>query len=65
MVSMHEDVEFQLGEQWRDESAEDLLNSLLFALIAVAAIALLWSAATCIANIWTNINSQLTTAGTP
>jgi hypothetical protein len=61
---MHGD-RFQVDEQWRDESAENLLNSLLLALIAVAAITLLWSAAICIANIWGNINSQLTPAVAP
>ena len=46
-----------------DESGQDLVEySLLLAFVALGAIALLSSAGGSIKSIWTNVNSQLTSA---
>jgi Flp pilus assembly pilin Flp len=46
---------------WQEEEGQDLVEySLLMAFIALAAVALLGSAGGSITNIWTGINSSLT-----
>ena len=48
---------------WQEEDGQDLVEySLLLAFIALAAVALLTSAGGAVKNIWTNINTNLTTA---
>lgn len=48
---------------WREEEGQDLVEySLLLALIALAAIALLTAAGGSVKTIWTSINSSLTSA---
>lgn len=48
---------------WQEEGGQDLVEySLLLAFIALAAIALLSSAGGSVKNIWTAVNTQLTSA---
>ena len=48
---------------WQEEDGQDLVEySLLLAFIALAAIALLSSAGGSVKNIWTAVNTQLTSA---
>ena len=48
---------------WQEEEGQDLVEySLLLAFIALAAVALLSSAGGAVKNIWTNINTNLTSA---
>jgi Flp pilus assembly pilin Flp len=48
---------------WQEEEGQDLVEySLLLAFIALAAVALLGSAGGSVKNIWTGVNTQLTSA---
>jgi Flp pilus assembly pilin Flp len=50
---------------WQEEEGQDLVEySLLLAFIALAAIALLSAAGGSVSSIWTNINTNLTSAAT-
>lgn len=52
-----------LAALWQEEEGQDLVEySLLLAFIALAAIALLSGAGKSVATIWTNINTNLTSA---
>jgi Flp pilus assembly pilin Flp len=52
-----------LAALWQEEEGQDLVEySLLLAFIALAAIALLSGAGASVKTIWTNINSNLTSA---
>ncbi len=56
-------IDLLLKAFWQEEDGQDLVEySLLLAFIALAAIALLSAAGGSVKNIWTTVNSQLTSA---
>ncbi len=60
---MGETICFYVTEFWQNESGQDLVEySLLLAFIALTAVALLSSVGNSVKNVWTNVNTKLTSA---